>query len=80
MPSNRKAVIKYQNGNKRTVYLQQEIGGSGGSFWATNGPANSNSGWSLYRDGLVVREQYDSRSNERLSSQRLVGATWKAVA
>ena len=72
------AVIIERSGRTRHVYLQQEIDNAGGR-WATTSRINSDQGWSLYGDGLVVRERYNPNTNERIESRHLYGATWRKL-
>lgn len=73
-----RALIIYATGRTRHVYLHQATDSDGGR-WATTGKTNSNTGWTLAGDGRVYREQYNARTNERMHSAQLRGATWKAL-
>jgi hypothetical protein len=74
-----RALIILNSGKTVHVYLHQEIDNFGGR-WATAGPKNSDTGYSLYRsDGRVVKERYDAKTNERVESKRLIGASWRSL-
>ena len=79
----RKGVIVMPTGKTRRipVYLQQGAGEHGKGFWATRSEANSDTGWTLDRDGdRVVRERYEAQTNERLESEVVIGAYWDVEA
>jgi hypothetical protein len=72
------ALIISANGSTRHVYLHQMIDSYGGR-WATIHRANANSGFSLHGDGSVFQERYHAQTNERLSTKRVQGATWRPL-
>lgn len=63
------------DGRPKTVYFHQEVDDAGG-HWATSGPENSDTGWSLHGDGRgALRETY---KNGELATRVYVGQ-WSLV-
>jgi len=67
------AVIKYDNGNRRTVYIHADHADLEGRFdWATTSERNSDQGYHLLADGTVEQVRYrdgEIQSRERLAAQ-----------